>query len=242
MTADDYIDSSFYFNLDFLYGYIISNSIIPAFCLFNCFAGIIIFLVVCLLVTGMIGKLGQKTPTYQPMSKFVSHPPIFNRENIQPLTEHLVGSNMHIVNEHVYRTPEHMLVLHVHGPHGMMFPIKVDPAQSCNSIHQLVTNCLSCQLEHDASDMYTVCSTKLLENNHASFNDIGVKQMAIISVNLRLCGGICVPFSRNQKRSYGNVSTQLQIQHVCTQLLFLYLNDSHPHNCIFFRLSYIIYC
>jgi small ligand-binding sensory domain FIST len=138
-----------------------------------------------------------------PMSRDMSHQVMFNPVSIKPVTAKCITSSNNNHNECDY---EDMLILQVHGPRGAVFHIEVISSCSCHKIHQFVIDQLSSQIDLDASDMYTICNTKLLENNLASLQDIGIKQDGVISVNLRLRGGICVPFSQNQKRTYGNVS------------------------------------
>ena len=56
-----------------------------------------------------------------------------------------------------------------------------------------------------ASEMYTSYGSKLLEYSNAKLWQLGMHNGSTVVVNVRLRGGICVPYSGNFKRKKNQV-------------------------------------
>ncbi len=94
----------------------------------------------------------------------------------------------------------------VKGPDGSVTAIPVSKDEDCSKFHQRVAHMMTNQLPVSPSDIYTSHGSKLLEHTNAKVWETGMHNGSTVMANIRIRGGICVPFSGNLKRKKNQVS------------------------------------
>ena len=110
------------------------------------------------------------------------------------------GCTIHVVNQ-----KNHKWVIFIKCPDGSVTQTCVYINDTAKSLHKMIVTLVSEKLPTPASEMYTSYSSKLLEYSNAKVWQLGMHNGSTVTVNVRLRGGICVPYSGNLKRKKNQV-------------------------------------
>ena len=99
----------------------------------------------------------------------------------------------------------HKWVIFIKCPDGSVTQTCVYINDTAKSLHKMIVTLVSEKLPTPASEMHTSYSSKLLEYSNAKVWQLGMHNGSTVTVNVRLRGGICVPYSGNLKRKKNQV-------------------------------------
>ena len=110
------------------------------------------------------------------------------------------GCTINVVNQ-----KNHRWTVFFKCPDGSTAHTHVYFNDSASSLHERIVTLTSEKMPIPASEMYTSYGSKLLEYSNAKLWQLGMHNGSTVVVNVRLRGGICVPYSGNFKRKKNQV-------------------------------------
>ena len=90
-------------------------------------------------------------------------------------------------------------------PDGSTITTFTHPNDSCRLLHEQIVSLISQRMPLPASEVYTSYNSKLLEYCDARVWRTGMHNGSTVNANVRLRGGVCVPYSGNLKRKKNQV-------------------------------------
>lgn len=110
------------------------------------------------------------------------------------------GCTIHVVNQ-----KNHKWTIFFKCPDGSIAHTYIFVNDTAASLHRKIVRLVSEKMPIPASEMYTSYSSKLLEYSNAKVWELGMHNGSTVIVNVRLRGGVCVPYSGNLKRKKNQV-------------------------------------